>query len=132
MNSTTITAYAFTLLGPKRALHVGLPEEVPADDGGKGEEEHTDGHEHVAEAAESLIKGGLSQGGALERAGDRFQHAGGEDDQRSHGQDDKGVDKHAHHGHDALILGLFHIGQAWAWGVEPIPASLENRPRATP
>ena len=28
--------------------------------------------------------------------------------------------------------GFSTLAMAWAWGVEPMPASLENRPRATP
>ena len=28
--------------------------------------------------------------------------------------------------------GFSTLASAWAWGVEPMPASLENRPRATP
>ena len=28
--------------------------------------------------------------------------------------------------------GFATLAMAWAWGVEPMPASLENRPRATP
>ena len=28
--------------------------------------------------------------------------------------------------------GCFTFATAWAWGVEPIPASLENKPLATP
>ena len=28
--------------------------------------------------------------------------------------------------------GLSTLAIAWEWGVEPMPASLENRPRATP
>ena len=94
----------------EEGLDVGLAEEVPADDGGEGEEQHADGHEGVAEGAEGGVEGGLGQGGALEGAVDRLQQAGGQDDQGRQGQDHEGVDEHAHHGHDALILGLFHLG----------------------
>ena len=96
----------------EQGLHVGLTEEVPADDGGEGEEQHADGHEGVAEGAEGLGEGRLGQGRAGETALlHGLQQAGGQDHQRRHGQHHEGVDEHAHHGDDALILWLFHLCQ---------------------
>ena len=94
----------------EQGLHIDLAEEIPADDGGEGEEQHTDGHKGVAEGAKGGVEGGLGQGGTLEGAVHRLEHTGGDDDQGSQGEHHKGVDKHAHHGNNALILGLFHLG----------------------
>ena len=49
------------------------------------------------------------------------------------GQHHEGIDEHADHGHAALTHGAqATLARACAWGVEPIPASLENRPRFAP
>lgn len=92
----------------KQCLEVGVPEEIPADDGGEREEEHADGDEDGAETAEGLAERRLGEGGTGEALG---HQTGGDQHQTGEGKYHKGIDKDAQNGHSALILGLFHLGE---------------------
>ena len=48
----------------KEMAHIYLPEIIPAYDGGKGEEEHTDGYKNLSERTVCRVKGTLGQGGS--------------------------------------------------------------------
>ena len=101
------------ILCAEEGLHVGLAEEIPADDGGKGEEEQADGDVDIAEGTEYGVKGYLGQF----RAGAAgVPHAGDDDDKRRAGEHHEGVDEHAHHGHHALIVGVGHLGKSMGMG----------------
>ena len=97
---------------------VDLAEQIPAEHGGKGKEEQTHGHKGRAHAvAQHAAEGQLGQVGLVHALGDNAvsQHTavgvqGADDDQGIQGQDDEGIDEHAHHGHHALIVGVLHIG----------------------
>ena len=99
---------------------VDLAEEVPAQDRGEGEEEQADGDEHVARTlAEDDAERGLGEVSLAEHAGDVTDIAareravrrvkGGDDDERVERQDDEGVDEHADHGDDALVVRAVNI-----------------------
>lgn len=101
--------------------YVDFAEQVPAQNGGEGEEEQANCHEHGAGGlAEYHTEGGLRQiclaqsgagrgGSALsQRAACGIQ--GGDDHQRVEGEHHKGIHKHADHGHHALVVGVGHIG----------------------
>ena len=100
--------------------NVDLAEEVPAQDRGEREEEQAHRDEHVARAlAEDDAEGGLGEVGLAERSAGRGSAAvvegaalgveGGDDDERVERQDDEGVDEHADHGDDALIVRAVNI-----------------------
>ena len=99
---------------------VDLAEEVPAQDRGEGEEEQADSDEHVARTlAEDDAEGGLGEVGLAKHASDVTDIAareraicrvkGGDDDERVERQDDEGVDEHADHGDDALVVRAVNI-----------------------
>ena len=46
----------------KKMAHIDFAEVIPSDDGGEGEEQHTDGNEYFAEGAECRVKSALGQG----------------------------------------------------------------------
>ena len=48
----------------KKMAHIDFAEVIPSDDGGEGEEQHTDGNEYFAEGAECRVKSALGQGRA--------------------------------------------------------------------
>ena len=101
-------------LFPEQVFHVRLTEEIPADDGGEGEEEHADGDENIAELAHHRVERGLCERGGRERRAGSVRHcerAGRDDDESCHREDDERVDKHAHKGHDALVAGVLDLCQ---------------------
>ena len=61
-----------------------------------------------------------------------FQNAGRKNNESGHGQDNEGINKDTDHRYFTLILRVLDIGNRMGMRVEPIPASLEKRPRATP
>ena len=92
----------------------------PAEDGGEGKEEQAHRDEHVARGlTEDDAKRGLGEVGLAEHAGDIADIAareravrrvkGGDDDERVERQDDEGVDEHADHGDDALVVRAVNI-----------------------
>ena len=107
---------------------VDLAEQVPAQDRGEREEEQADGHELCAEPGpHNGAESGLGQIGLAEHGGDVAHIAvcqraiggieGTDDDQRIEGQHYEGVNEHAHHGHNALIVRRGHIGlRVGVWG----------------
>ena len=61
-----------------------------------------------------MVEGRLCQCGAAEQltvSAHSAKNAGGQNDQCGHGQNDKRVDEHADHGHNALILRFRNLGQ---------------------
>ena len=92
----------------EEGLEVDLAEEVPADDGGKGEEQHAHGDEGITEPAELLAEGQLGQSGT---GGTASEDAGGEDHHSGEGEDHEGVNKDADHGDLALFLGVLYLSQ---------------------
>ena len=114
-------AAELAVLAAEKVVGVDLTEQVPAEDGGEGEEQQADGHELGAQAvAEYGTEGRLGQVGLAQGGGDVAEVAvgqravsgvqGADDDQGIQGQDDEGVDEHTDHGHDTLIVGVGHIG----------------------
>ena len=92
--------------------NVDLTEEVPAEDGGEGEEHQADGHEQAAGGiAHDAGEGDLRHVGladALGGAGGKDAVAGiqgGDHDQCGHGENDKGIDEYTDHGDNALLVG---------------------------
>ena len=93
-----------------------MPKRFQLEDRGEGEEEQADGDEHVARTlAEDDAERGLGEVGLAEHAGDVADSSriaeravrrvkGGDDDERVERQDDEGVDEHADHGDDALVV----------------------------
>ena len=100
-------------LGAEQGLHVHFAEEVPADDGGEGEEEQADSDEQVAELAEHGAEGALGEGGAGQAAG---PGAGDHDDEGGAGEHHEGVDEHGDHGHHALIVRMLDLGKGVGMG----------------
>jgi len=109
------------ILLAEEEVGVDLAEQVPAQNGGEGEEEQADGHEDVAEGgAEHGAEGGLGQvgladhglsgGGAGSVQGAVSGVEGGDDNQSVEGEHHEGVDEHADHSDDALIVGVLHVG----------------------
>ena len=101
--------------------HVDLAEEVPAKDGGESEEEQADRDEHRARAlAKDDAESGLGKVGLLEHVLRRSRAAameraalgveGGDDDEGVEREDHEGVDEHADHGDDALLVGILDVG----------------------
>ena len=105
----------------EQVVGIDLAEQVPAQNGGEGEEQQTDGHELRAQTGtEYGAEGGLRQIGLAQRCGNISEVAIGQravggiqradNDQRVEGQHHKGVDEHADHSHHALIVGAGHVG----------------------
>lgn len=93
-------------LAPEQMAHIDLPEIVPTYNGGEGKEKHTDGHKYFSEGTKGGIKGALGKG----RTGQPVvPHTGGENDKSGECQDDKGINKYADHGDNALVAGMRHI-----------------------
>lgn len=93
----------------EEGLEVDLAEEVPADDGGEGEEQHAHGDEGITEPAELLAEGQLGQSST---GGTASEDAGGEDHHSGEGEDHEGVNKDADHGDLALFLGVLYLSQS--------------------
>ena len=96
---------------------VDAAEHVPADNGGEREEQQAYRDERAAEAAahhrreRELCHVRLAY--ALGSAGGEHAVARverGDDDEGGHGEDDEGVDKHARHGGDALLVRGLDVG----------------------
>ena len=108
-------------LFPEEIDDIDLAEEVPAQHSGEGKEEEADGHKRGAQvSAKDRAKGGLGQIGAVEALGDGAGVAvgqravagveGADDHQGVEGQDNKGVDEDADHGHHGLVVRVLDIG----------------------
>ena len=96
----------------EQRLYVLLTEEIPADNGGKREEQHADRNKCAAERAEGGGEGSLCELGALQAVRSaRIEHAGGQDDHRGQRQYNKGVDEYGNDGDLALILRTLYLGQ---------------------
>ena len=106
---------------------VDLAEEIPAQDRGEGKEEQADSHELGAQAGTHHgAEGGLGQVGLAEGGGHIAHIAarqravssveGADDDQRVEGQHHEGVDEHADHRHNALLVRILHVGLSVGMG----------------
>ena len=94
----------------EQRLYVLLTEEIPADNGGKREEQHADRNKCAADRAEGGGEGSLCELGALQAVRSaRIEHAGGQDDHRGQRQYNKGVDEYGNDGDLALILRTLYL-----------------------
>ncbi len=109
------------ILLAEEILNIDLTEKIPAQHGRESEEEEADGDEDSTEAfAEDNAKGGLGEVGLIDDIGNGTGVAickrtvggieGGDDDKCVESENNKAVDENAHHGNNALLVGVLYVG----------------------
>ena len=131
--ATTIDGERKHSLGAPEVFHVLAGEEVPADDRGEGEKQEADCHKFGAEAFKSGGESGLPATGVPVVPASIISSRTPEEriTRAVMVSTTKVSTKTPIIATSPCSSGSFTSAMAWACGVEPIPASLEKRPRAS-
>lgn len=126
---------------PNRYTEVDLGEQVPAQDGAESEEQQADGHKCIAEArAEHRTERVLSHVRLIQTScgnkvvrlrvdGAVLNVHSRDNNQSGHGNHNERVNENADESNNTLLVRIANVGLRMRMSVEPIPASLENKPR---